>query len=87
MTTESAVVGADMLQILSEELETMALQLADVIANSFFTRALPGDRQARMSAIVTPMMEAGRIKMRILAAEPHGEDEDKKHRQRGHSEG
>ncbi|QLG89110.1 response regulator [Chitinibacter bivalviorum] len=32
MTTEPAVVGADMLQILSEELETMAQPLADVIA-------------------------------------------------------
>lgn len=42
------------------------LQIADVIANSFFTRALPGDRQARMAAIVRPMLESGRIKMRIL---------------------
>ena len=48
------------------------LQLADVIANTFFTRALPGNRQARMAAIVTPLMNAGRIKMRILAGQAHG---------------
>ena len=63
------------------------LQLADVIANSFFTRALPGDRQARMSAIVTPMMEAGRITMRILAGEPHGENEGKEQAERRHRKG
>lgn len=59
------------------------LQLADVIANTFFTRALPGDRQARMAAIVTPMMTAGRLTMRILAGEPHRQDEGKEQRQRG----
>ena len=48
------------------------LQLADVIANTFFTRALPGNRQARMAAIVTPMMNAGRLKMRILSGQAHG---------------
>jgi hypothetical protein len=63
------------------------LQLADVIANSFFTRALPGDRQARMSAIVTPMMEAGRITLRILAGEPHGENEGKEQAERRHRKG
>lgn len=66
------------------------LQLADVMANSFLTRALPGDRQARMSAIVTPMMGAGRITMRILAGpplagEPHGENEGKEQAERRHS--
>lgn len=42
------------------------LQLADVIANTFFNRALPNDRQARMAAIVAPHLESGRITMRIL---------------------
>ena len=42
------------------------LQIADVIANTFFTRALPGDRQVRMDALVAPWLESGRIKMRIL---------------------
>ena len=60
------------------------LQLADVIANTFFTRALPGNRQARMAAIVTPLMNAGRIKMRILPGKPHGEDEREEERERRH---
>lgn len=42
------------------------LQIADVIANTFFTRALPGDRQVRMDALVEPWMDSGRIRMRIL---------------------
>ena len=42
------------------------LQLADVIANTFFNRALPNDRQAQMAAIVAPHLESGRIAMRIL---------------------
>jgi len=46
------------------------LQLADIIANTFFTRALPGDRQARMAAIVAPMMASGRLTMRVLMREP-----------------
>lgn len=58
------------------------LQLADVIANTFFTRALPGNRQARMAAIVTPLMNAGRLRMRILPGEPHGQDDRKEDRQR-----
>lgn len=43
-----------------------ALQIADVIANTFFNRALVNDRQARMAAIVAPFLENGRIKMRVL---------------------
>lgn len=63
------------------------LQLADVIANTFFTRALPGDRQGRMAAIVTPMMKAGRITMRILPGKPHGQDHHEEQRERRHREG
>lgn len=63
------------------------LQLADVIANTFFTRALPGDRQARMAAIVTPLMNAGRIQMRILAGESHGDNHHEEHRERSHGKG
>ena len=43
------------------------LQIADVIANSFFNRALVNDRQARMAAFVAPLLENGRIKMRVLS--------------------
>jgi hypothetical protein len=42
------------------------LQIADVIANSFFNRALVNDRQGRMAAVVAPLLENGRIKMRVL---------------------
>ena len=42
------------------------LQIADVIANSFFNRALVNDRQGRMAAVVAPLLESGQIKMRIL---------------------
>ena len=44
------------------------LQIADVIANSFFNRALPTDRQARMAAVVAPFLEDGRIHLSILEA-------------------
>lgn len=43
------------------------LQIADVIANSFFNRALVTERQARMAAIVAPFLESGKIRLRLLA--------------------
>ena len=46
--------------------EVAGLQLADVIANTFFNRALPNSRQGRMAAIVAPLLESGQIEMRIL---------------------
>jgi hypothetical protein len=42
------------------------LQIADVLANSFFNRALVNERQGRMAAIVAPLLESGQIKMRVL---------------------
>jgi hypothetical protein len=42
------------------------LQIADVIANSFFNRALPGQRQGRFAAMLEPLMESRRIRMRVL---------------------
>ena len=50
------------------------LQIADVIANSFFNRALVNDRQGRMAAVVAPLLENGRIKMRVLAGNAEGND-------------
>lgn len=43
------------------------LQIADVIANTFFNRAMVTERQARMAAIVAPFLESGRIQLRILS--------------------
>jgi hypothetical protein len=51
------------------------LQLADVIANSFFNRALVTERQARMAAIVAPYLEDGRISMQILSRDAEGENQ------------
>jgi hypothetical protein len=42
------------------------LQIADVIANTFFTRALTGDRQIHMDALVAPFLSRKQIAMRIL---------------------
>lgn len=42
------------------------LQIADVIANSFFNRALVNERQGRMVAIIAPLLESGQVKMRVL---------------------
>lgn len=42
------------------------LQIADVIANSFFNRALVSERQSEMAATVAPFLESGKIRMRIL---------------------
>lgn len=42
------------------------LQIADVIANSFFNRALVSDRQARIAAMIQPLLDGGRIVMRVL---------------------
>ena len=51
------------------------LQIADVIANSFFNRALVNDRQGRMAAVVAPLLENGRIQMRVLPGDAQGDDQ------------
>lgn len=43
------------------------LQLADVVANSFFGRALVTGRQARLAAIVAPLLKSGQIRLKTLA--------------------
>jgi hypothetical protein len=50
------------------------LQLADVVANSFFNRALVNDRQPKMAAIVAPLLESGQIKMRVLSGDAQSEN-------------
>lgn len=42
------------------------LQIADVIANSFFNRALVSDRQARIAGMIQPLLDNGQIVMRVL---------------------
>lgn len=54
------------------------LQIADVIANTFFNRAMVTQRQSRMAAIVAPFLETGQIKLQLLSA--NGESDDQ-HRQ------
>lgn len=50
------------------------LQLADVIANSFFNRAMVTERQARLAAIVAPFLENDQIKLRLLAGDAERDD-------------
>ncbi len=42
------------------------LQLADVLANSFYNRARVSGKQARIAAMLQPMLDDSRIEMRIL---------------------
>jgi hypothetical protein len=42
------------------------LQIADVIANTFFNRALVSPRQSRMARAVAPFLDSGKIEMRVL---------------------
>lgn len=53
------------------------LQIADIIANSFFNRALVNSRQAKMAAIVAPFLESGKIKLRLLSGDPEGDDQSR----------
>jgi Protein of unknown function (DUF3800) len=64
----AALVGPCGLATLELSHRSPGLQIADVIANTFFNRALVNDRQARLAQLVAPLLESGQIKMRILAA-------------------
>ena len=63
------IVGPFGLSHLEHSHSAAGLQIADVIANSFFNRALPTDRQARMAAVVAPFLEDGRIRLSILTSD------------------
>ncbi len=54
------------------------LQIADVIANSFFNRALVTERQGRMAAIVQPFMESGQIQLKLLSGNTHDKNQGSK---------
>jgi Protein of unknown function (DUF3800) len=45
------------------------LQIADVVANTFFNRALVNERQGRMAAIAAPLLESGQARMRVLGGD------------------
>lgn len=51
------------------------LQIADVIANTFFNRAMVTERQARMAAIVASFLESGKIALKLLSGDTQGDDE------------
>ena len=51
------------------------LQIADVIANTFFNRAMVTERQSRMAAIVAPFLESGKIKLQVLSGDAQGDNE------------
>lgn len=53
------------------------LQIADVLANTFFNRAMVTDRQARMAAIVAPYLESGQIKLRLLSGHAEGDNQNR----------
>jgi len=61
------MIGPCGLATLADSHRSPGLQLADVIANSFFNRALPSDRQGPIAGIVQPRMDAGHIRMRVIA--------------------
>ncbi|MBK8630817.1 MAG: DUF3800 domain-containing protein [Sphingomonadales bacterium] len=63
------MIGPCGLASLADSHRSPGLQLADVIANSFFNRALPSDRQSVIAAIVQPRMDAGRIRMQVIGAD------------------
>lgn len=50
------------------------LQIADVIANTFFNRAMVTQRQSRMAAIVAPFLGTGQIKLQLLSADGVSDD-------------
>jgi hypothetical protein len=53
------------------------LQIADVLANTFFNRAMVTERQVRMAAIVAPYLESGQIKLRLLSGDAEGDNQNR----------
>lgn len=62
----AALIAPFGLATMEESHARSGLQIADVVANTFFNRALVNDRQARIAAMVAPLLESGRIKLRLL---------------------
>jgi hypothetical protein len=70
----AAMVGPYGLTRLELSHRSAGLQIADVIANTFFNRALVNDRQARMAATVQPFLDSGKIILRLLSGNPEGDN-------------
>lgn len=66
----AALVGPCGTAQLEQSHRLAGLQLADVVANTFFNRALVNERQGRMAAIAAPLLESGQITMRVLGGSP-----------------
>ncbi len=62
----AALIGPSGKAALADSHRSSGLQIADVIANSFFNRALPGDRQSVIGAMLAPLLETGRIRLEVL---------------------
>jgi Protein of unknown function (DUF3800) len=51
---------------MAESHRLAGLQIADVIANTFFNRALVTERQSQMAALVQPLLDSGQITLKLL---------------------
>lgn len=56
------------------------LQIADVIANSFFNRARVTERQGQFAALLQPMLDSGQIIMELLSQNTKSEDQHSEER-------
>jgi hypothetical protein len=50
------------------------LQIADVIANSFFNRAFVSKVQPQMAKLLQPFLDSGQIELRLLSGDPEDQD-------------
>ncbi len=71
----AALVGPFGLATLELSHRAAGLQIADVIANSFFNRALVSKRQPAIAAMIQPFLDSGQIVMRILSRNTQGDDQ------------
>jgi hypothetical protein len=65
----AALIGPWNAAHMAESHRIAGLQIADVIANSFFNRAFVNDRQPRMAEIVQPFLDNGQIELRLLSGD------------------
>ncbi len=63
----AALIGPWNVAHMVESHRMAGLQIADVIANSFFNRAFVTERQPRLAEIVQPFLDSGQIKLQLLS--------------------